>query len=128
MTSANTDWSAILMHCFLKQRKYSCCSIVPRAASEHDQSTKAINTMMHHKTPSDHFVITIYVPHVIRTRHKISTSIYGWSLSHGSRRISLMNRTSYSVALNINSRATKWPCTIISPTFGWLLLIEATIY
>ena len=44
-----------------------------------------------------------YLPQVIRTRHKISTSIYGWSLSRGNRRISLMNRTSYSVALNINS-------------------------
>ena len=44
-----------------------------------------------------------YFPQVIRTRHKISTSICGWSLSHGKRRTSLMNRSSDSVALNINS-------------------------
>ena len=96
MISAKTDSFAILMHCFLKQREYSCCSIVPRAATEHDQSTEAINTMMYKKTPSDHFVITIYFPQVIRTRHKINTLIYGWSLSHGSRRLSLMNCTSYA--------------------------------
>ena len=126
MTSANTDWAAILMHCFLKQWKYSCCSIIPGEATKHDQSTKAINTMMYHKTPSDHFVITIYVPQVIRTRHKISTLIYGWSLSHGSRRLSLMNCTSYARWTAI-PRATKWLCTIISPAFGWLLLIEVTI-
>ena len=105
MISAKTDSFAILMHCFLKQREYSCCSIVPRAATEHDQSTEAINTMMYKKTPSDHFVITIYFPQVIRTRHKINTLIYGWSLSHGNRRINLMNRSSDSVALNIN-----FPC------------------